>query len=219
MIEFRSFGKIPRLFRDIVITEKLDGTNAAIGINFYSVELPLDYQLPDHDIDVTKFVDRGGREVNGMVNYAVVYAQSRKRVITPQKDNHGFARWVYENAETLIEDLGPGLHFGEWWGSGINRGYGLEKGHKVFSLFNVKRWNDEAKLRFTTPNLDVVPVLYRGPFDTGVIRVELDKLESFGSSAAPGFDRPEGIVIYHTAANELFKVTIENDAQPKSLVA
>ena len=33
-IEFQGFGKIPRLNRDIVITEKIDGSNAAIGIIF-----------------------------------------------------------------------------------------------------------------------------------------------------------------------------------------
>jgi len=218
LIEFRSFGKIPRLFRDIVITEKIDGANAAVGINFYSLDLPADYPMPDRDIDC-KFVDRGGRDVNGMVNYAVVYAQSRKRVITPEKDNHGFARWVWDNAESLVNDLGEGLHFGEWWGSGVNRGYGLPKGEKRFSLFNVKRWSFQQEIPFKTPGLGVVPVLYRGSFDTGVIRVELDKLESFGSSAAPGFNKPEGIVVYHTAGNTLFKATIENDAQPKSVAA
>lgn len=202
----------------MVITEKIDGTNAAIAINFHSLELPLDYVVPDRD-DRVKFIDRGGRDVNHMVNYAVIYAQSRKRIITPEKDNFGFARWVWDNAETLVDDLGPGLHFGEWWGSGIQRGYGLEKGHKVFSLFNVKRWTDEVKLTFKTPNLDVVPVLHRGPFESSKIRGVLAHLEAFGSQAAPGFDNPEGIVIYHTAGNALFKVTIENDEAPKSQVA
>ena len=51
----------------------------------------------------------------------------------------GFARWVETNRERLITLLGPGLHFGEWWGSGIQRGYGLTKGDKRFSLFNVER--------------------------------------------------------------------------------
>jgi len=30
--EFLPFGKIPRLLRDIIITEKLDGTNASVTI-------------------------------------------------------------------------------------------------------------------------------------------------------------------------------------------
>ena len=214
-IEFQSFGKIPRLFRDVVITEKIDGTNAAIGINLYSLDLHPDFEMPDHD-DRVKYVDRGGRDVNGMVNYAVVYAQSRKRIITPQSDNFGFARWVWENAESLVNDLGPGLHFGEWWGSGIQRGYGLENGDKRFSLFNVKRWHDEP---FHTRGVASVPILFEGPFDTEVVRDVLEDLRDMGSSASPGFMNPEGIVIYHKQGNLLFKATILNDEAPKSLVS
>lgn len=226
-VEFQGFGKIARLNRPIVVTEKIDGTHAAIGIRLYAVDLGADYNLPHHD-DRVRFVDRGGRDVNGMVNYAVVYAQSRKRIITPASDNYGFAKWVYDNAETLVEDLGDGLHFGEWWGSGIQRGYGFEKGDKRFSLFNVKRWTEPCMLvhsdddncrlpkRFATPKLSAVPVLYQGPFDMLNIRACLVDLGVNGSRAAYGFNRPEGVVVYHTAANELFKVTLENDEKPKS---
>jgi RNA ligase len=204
LIEFQGFGKIPRLFRDIVITEKIDGTNAAIGI------VPFDAANRAHASLPLVIAEDG--------TWYIVYAQSRKRIISPLSDNHGFARWVWDNAHTLVADLGPGLHFGEWWGSGIQRGYGLEKGHKVFSLFNVKRWTDEVKLGFTTPCLDVVPVLYRGRFDTAMVETINNLLVINGSQVAPGFRDPEGIVVYHTAANELFKVTIENDEAPKSLV-
>ena len=30
--EFRAFHKIPRLFRDVIITEKIDGTNACVVV-------------------------------------------------------------------------------------------------------------------------------------------------------------------------------------------
>lgn len=227
-IKFQGFGKIARLNRDIVVTEKIDGTNGAIGIRvYYSVDFAPDFVLPDHD-DRVKFVDLGKDEVSGKQNYAVVYAQSRKRIITPASDNFGFARWVWDNAETLVADLGDGLHFGEWWGSGIQRGYGLEKGDKRFSLFNVKRWYEPCSLihsdgipcylpkHFKTPNLSVVPVLYRGEFIMSRIQAALVDLDLYGSSASHGFFRPEGVVVYHTAANELFKVTLENDEKPKS---
>jgi RNA ligase len=228
-IEFQGFGKIARLNRDIVVTEKIDGTNAAIGIRFYSLDLVPYFVLPERD-DRVRFIDRGGRDVNGMVNYAVVYAQSRKRVITPESDNFGFARWVWDNAETLVHDLGEGLHFGEWWGSGIQRGYGLEKGDKRFSLFNVKRWTEPCPIShagdevcylptyFKTPKLGVVPVLYRGPFDMTNINEALTNLGLYGSQASPGFDRPEGVIVYHTAANQLFKVTLVGDEKPKSQI-
>src|ERR1035437_6203226 len=100
-----AFPKIARLNRDIVITEKIDGTNAAIGI----VEAP--FTVSDGE---------GGPEFRGYR----VYAQSRNRIITPGKDNAGFAAWVESIKDIAIEVLGPGLHFGEWWGNGIQRGYG-----------------------------------------------------------------------------------------------
>jgi hypothetical protein len=218
-IEFQGFGKISRLFRDIVITEKIDGTNAAIGILSGGID-HLEWEAePDLAIEVT---------LDGWDVYTV-YAQSRKRLITPTKDNHGFAQWVHENAVDLAKELGPGLHFGEWWGSGIQRGYGLPKGEKRFSLFNVKRWSVEWPVSdsggdeivtlprfFKTKNLGVVPVIYRGPFNTADVNASLRLLAESGSLAAPGYDKPEGIVVYHTQANQLFKVTILNDEVPKT---
>ncbi len=66
-----------------------------------------------------------------------IAAGSRTRLITPAGDNMGFARWVQEHAEELITGLGPGRHFGEWWGQKIQRAYGLTE--KRFSLFNTTR--------------------------------------------------------------------------------
>jgi hypothetical protein len=182
--EFVSWGKIPRLNRDIVITEKIDGTNAAIGV-----------------------LDDG-----------TVYAQSRKKIITPEADNAGFARWVSDNDEFLRTALGPGLHFGEWWGQGIQRRYGLD--HKRFSLFNTARWNDflsvdEDFSYEDSIGLHVVPTLYAGPFSEYEIGNALATLDNLGSQAAPGFLDPEGIIIFHTAANSMFKVTLKDDEKPK----
>lgn len=219
MIEFNGFPKIARLFRDVLLTEKLDGSNAAVGIevvpcgSFVGQEWPGTYA----GLHYTK-----SGEVDGSV---VVYAQSRNRLIHPGMDNYGFARWVWDNAEALVNVLGPGLHFGEWWGSGIQRGYGLPKGEKRFSLFNTNRWSVKDQDGMLTaplpelsevPGLGVVPVLYQGPFSTHNVRGVLRQLELYGSQAAPGFMNPEGVVIYHTAANTMFKATIHGDEQPKS---
>lgn len=65
-IEFTPFPKIARLNRTVVVTEKIDGTNAAVGVT----------------------------------EDGVVYAQSRKRVITPEQDNFGFATWVRDKDES-----------------------------------------------------------------------------------------------------------------------
>ena len=179
-IQFEAWPKIARLNRDILITEKIDGTNAAV------------------------IITDDGR----------IAAQSRTRLITHEADNFGFARWVRENEDALISALGPGRHFGEWWGSGIQRGYGLPKGEKRFSLFNAPRWSD-VDLWTLLPGLGVVPILYEGPFSQLVINSTVNNLRSYGSIAAPGFMKPEGIVVWHTAARTSFKVTLENDESPK----
>ena len=168
--EFKAFPSIPRLMRDVVVTEKIDGTNAQVHIT------------------------DDGR----------VLAGSRTRWITPQADNFGFAAWVEENASEL-QRLGPGSHFGEWWGSGIQRRYGREG--RTFSLFNTARWSDET-VRPTC--CDVVPVLYSGVFDMAAIDEALHRLETGGSVVAPGFMKPEGIVIFHAASQYVFKRTLDN---------
>lgn len=176
-IAFVEFPKMPRLSREIIVTEKIDGTNAQVHIT------------------------DDGR----------ILAGSRTRWITPESDNFGFAAWVRDNAEELLT-LGPGSHFGEWWGAGIQRRYGLSE--KRFSLFNADRWGESR------PSCcGVVPVLYRGVFDTGVIDEIVESLRRCGSVAAPGFMNPEGVVVYHIAGRVGFKKTLHKDEVPKALAA
>jgi RNA ligase len=137
---------------------------------------------------------------------------SRSRWITPEEDNYGFARWAMTNKEELLK-LGPGTHYGEWWGSGIQRRYDLNE--KRFSLFNTARWSDDT-IRPTCCN--VVPVLYSGVFDTEQVFLALQDLRINGSKASPGFMKPEGVIIWHEAARIYFKKTIEKDEAPKGIV-
>jgi hypothetical protein len=138
-----------------------------------------------------------------------IQAASRSTLIFPDQDNYGFAAWVWSNREDLLK-LGPGRHFGEWWGAGIQRKYGLSE--KRFSLFNVSRWGDAA----TRPECcGVVPVLYKGLFHSTEVERCLELLRTEGSRAAPGFMKPEGVVIFHVAAKALFKVTLERDSERK----
>lgn len=138
-----------------------------------------------------------------------VEAQSRSRLITPQDDNFGFAKWVLAHADELRE-LGPGYHYGEWWGSGIQRGYGLTE--KRFSLFNVSRWGESRPAC-----CGVVPVIMRGENEQGfrIADAALEALRVNGSFAAPGFMKPEGIVLYHAQGNILLKATLEKDQEYK----
>ncbi len=134
---------------------------------------------------------------------------SRTRWITPDDDNYGFSRWAHEHKDELLL-LGPGRHFGEWWGQGCQRNYGLTE--KRFSLFNTSVWNDTTR----PACCHVVPVLYQGAFSTVIIDGVIAELIFNGSAAAPGFAKPEGVIIYHTALGKYFKKTCEHDDEPKN---
>ena len=206
---FTKFDSIPRLRRDMIVTEKIDGTNAQVCIIDEAAE---------------GFLGLPAATPIAQAEHLFLYAGSRKQWITPDTDNYGFARWVMNHTEELLT-LGPGHHFGEWWGQGIQRKYGMN--HKVWSLFNRKRWHTAASGSWTAPVdaevlstlapecCDVVPILGWGEFDLDIIDVCLHQLEVQGSSAAPGFRKPEGIVVWHRAANQLFKQTFFNDGVPK----
>jgi hypothetical protein len=136
---------------------------------------------------------------------------SRTRWITPADDNYGFSKWAHENKDDLLS-LGVGKHFGEWWGAGIQRRYGQDK--KRFSLFNTSKWN------VIRPECcDVVPVLYNGMMDENAITDTIGILRRNGSIVAPGFMKPEGIVIWHEAAQQYFKKTLDKDESPKGFKA
>lgn len=184
-IPFVEWPKISRWSRDVIVTEKIDGTNAQI------------------------YIDDLGTSI---------HAGSRNKWISPTDDNAGFAKWVEDNQEELMK-LGPGSHFGEWWGQGIQRNYGLKE--KRFSLFNVSRWDVPSR----PACCGVVPTLFKGNMndlikeaypDASGIDAIMSILEREGSKAAPGFMKPEGIVIFCTAGGQLFKKTLEKDESPKS---
>lgn len=203
-MEFRSWGKTPRLFRDIVITEKIDGTNSAVIIEKATKEGQGDAIAFVHVDDTT---------------YAVG-AQSKNRLITPGKttDNYNFAQWVEENAELLVHNLGPGHHFGEWWGKGIQKRYG-DLDYRVFSLFNVARYADvffrTDELNGTPVNVESVPVLYEGQFSEEAIHAAAKELLKNGSVAAPFASNPEGLAIYHTQSKQVYKFTFDNNDKGK----
>lgn len=194
MVEFKGFPKLSRWSRDVIISEKLDGTNSCV---------------------IIEKVDEFFSKFAG--------AQSRNKLITPEDDNYGFAAWAHSNGQFLADVLGPGHHYGEWWGQGIQRNYGLKR--KKFSLFNTHRWNtimetlsDEDKITTFRIGLDVVPTLWQGPMDEAQSQISwhMAMMKEHGSVAAPGFMNPEGVVIFHTAGGYLFKKTFEKDQEGKT---
>ena len=191
MLEFKEWPKIKRLNRDIIITEKIDGTNACI------------------------IVGEDGE----------VGAQSRSRVLrVGESDNFGFLAWTIANADTLRK-LGPGYHFGEWYGKGIGRNYALPS--RRFALFNTTRWLTPGpdrdafiEVQSLVEAVGVVPIIYQGEWQehsdcSWGPTIALDMLLETGSLAVPGWMKPEGIVVYHTASNTMFKATCEKDEEWK----
>lgn len=190
---FEPFPKLTRFSHDWIITEKIDGTNAQILI------------VPVADVPINET-----QELAIIDGYAI-YAGSRKQMLSPKQDNYGFAKFVQQNAEALITALGEGRHFGEWCGLGIQRRYDMDR--KVFALFNVDRWAEQD----LPEGVVTVPVLERGYFDNPgeAAQRALDNLKAWGSVFAPGFNNPEGVVMFHRPSQTLFKKTFDYDEQGK----
>lgn len=219
---FKPFQKIPRLNRDIVISEKIDGTNGTVIIDDHRSEQlcseppkGVAYVPYEEEMNIEQHAEFSKEElkIGRAIGTYIVRAASKNRICVPgMDDNFGFAAWVMENAGDLAHALGAGQFSGEWYGHGIGRGYGLQKGDRRFAFFN--------------PTLDVpecaeiAPVLYQGarllPSGECAVNFYIRKLSYSGSEAVRGWKQPEGVVIYHTAAGNYFKVTIEADNQHKS---
>jgi hypothetical protein len=93
----------------------------------------------------------------GILNDGTQWAQSRENIITPEKDNAGFATFAYKNREFFAKiresianqfDINDSTMYiyGEFAGSGIQKGVAVSQIEKTFFVFAVKIVpNDEDK--------------------------------------------------------------------------
>jgi len=160
-------------------------------------------------VTVTEKIDGTNAQIYISPDGLNLVAGSRNRYVTPANDNFGFARWCEDHKDELLA-LGPGRHFGEWWGKGIQRGYGLPD--KRFSLFNTSQWTEDT----TPPCCHVVPILFHGLADDLDPTFLMRALAFDGSKAAPGYKNPEGIIMYHEAARTYFKMTYKDEHKGKA---
>lgn len=148
-----------------------------------------------------------------------IKAGSRNRWLSIDNDNFGFAKWVKDNSEELISLLGPGYHYGEWWGQGIQRTYDMEE--KIFSLFNTHRW---GHLQEEKAICDVVPHVKfnfgsctgsdidseMASFDEILQDIHVSLTPSGQSPCAKKYGKEyfnvEGFMLFHQRANQIFKV-------------
>lgn len=199
-MQFEKFPSLTRFSQGWTITEKLDGTNAQVCI------APItEYEHPDA---VTHASHEG--------QHYSIFAGSRTRWLgaTKETDNYGFGRWVADNAAELVK-LGEGRHYGEWYGSGIQRGYGLKNGDKRFALFNAARWADPE---VRPACCEVVHTFLLDEYlDNPAVAATLIMMElkEQGSAHVPGFMNPEGVVMYHSKSRTSFKKTYDYDEAGK----
>jgi hypothetical protein len=169
-----------------------------------------------------------------------VKAQSRKRMITPDDDNYGFAKWVYDNAGVLMDTLGYGYHFGEWYGEGIQKNpLGIEG--KRFALFHPTKYTEANGYNLAmVDGLETVPLLHHGQCDVWTIPNIMDNLGIYGSKVVGakrekvhtgiiGMDdmefvyekaaEPEGIIIWNNETRTRTKMLLKDDAFHKWEVA
>lgn len=161
-----------------------------------------------------------------------VRAQSRKRLITPDDDNYGFARWVYDNAGVLTDTLGYGYHYGEWFGEGIQKNpLGIEG--KRFALFHATKYTEQNGYDLNkVDGLETVPLLFHGQANASTIPTVLSDLLTYGTkvvgakaedvrSGIPGLEtevvyrkaaEAEGIIVWHKETQQKYKILLKDDA-------
>ena len=81
------------------------------------------------------------------------WVQSREQILTREKDNAGFCKFVEENIESFQEilktipfgDMNYITLFGEWCGRGIQKGVAISELPRMFVIFDVKfSYEDET---------------------------------------------------------------------------
>ena len=156
-----------------------------------------------------------------------VQAQSRKRMITPDDDNFGFAKWVYDNAGVLTDTLGYGYHYGEWFGEGIQKNpLGIEG--KRFALFHPTKYSEANGYELNKiGGLETVPLLHHGQCDLYTIVDVMEDLNEYGTKVVGAkreikelpwgdtYERAvdaEGIIIWNNETQTRTKMLLKDDA-------
>lgn len=186
--KFVPFAKISHLKSPCIITEKIDGTNACLEVTETSMTA----------------CSRTRRLVTTYADAPTVWYEhdAKGRPV----DNYGFGAWAAENSH-LLARLAPGRHFGEWYGRGIQRGYGLPV--KKLAFFNTSMTDPKATLPELAEVVRCTPVLYEGEFSELAIENAMATLMVHGSYAAPGCMHPEGVVVHFLHNRTSFKVVFD----------
>lgn len=189
--DFVEFPPIMRLSRQMLITEKIDGTNASVTVtedgrvvagkrSGYIFD-------PNDNFGFPAWVDEHHDELLGLGlgrHFGEWWGWKIQRGYDLARDERRFSlfnvrRWSDDYPWTRVEAV-------------------------------------DGPRRVRPACCHVVPILFHGPFETDGIYAVMEALERNGSHASPGFMRPEGVVIFHNAGDgTLFKKTFEKDEEGK----
>jgi len=123
---------------------------------------------------------------------------SRNQWLSMHQDNFGFYHWAHAHITELFDIFGPGRHYGEWCGPGIQNGEGLKE--RVFFSFNPFL---EKPHTVEWMNVEPVPLLRHGRWGPNEMDIALAHLDIFGSAVSRRYYilgqnclvEPEGIVV------------------------
>jgi len=198
---FQGFKKIPRLSREIIITEKIDGTCGLIYV----------------DEANNLFVGSKNRWLDDHTdnfNFWHWVMENKEELLKLGKGYH-YGEWWGKGIQR-------GYNLEEKRFSLFNTGKWVKKQNLTQLQLDIldqrPEWEQKLKEKqeYCPECCYVVPILYEGMFNTSIISSILDELRITGSKASPNFMKPEGIVIYHKQGNIYFKKTIENDEKGKN---
>lgn len=191
-MKYPSFNKIERLENIYcIISEKIDGTNGLIEINYDSVKFgSKNRYLESHEDNA------------GFMNF---YSYHKNIFINTAKELNEKEIEISGETLTKYEEIYPIHIYGEWFGKGIQRGYGLDK--KFFMPFNPEY--AELLIEHEVPHIVRPYILYEGKFSEKVATSSMHFLKEEGSYVIPKYMKPEGIVIYFPKYNFYLKDTFE----------
>lgn len=186
---FEPFPKIPRLSREMVISEKLDGTNASILF-----QPDGSWKAGSRNRWLSSEADNYG--FYSWVNKVHDYLFKLLGV------GRHFGEWWGCGIQRTYDKN--------------TKCFSLFNVSKWGFLADPEYIKSQGQLVLNGVPVSCVPVLATGlQFDTEIINLTMQALHATGSRASPGYMNPEGIVVYHKGSNCLFKKTFEHDEMGK----
>lgn len=195
IVEFKAYPKMGRFSREVIVTEKCDGTNAQVCITRdgqFMVGSRTRWITPEND------------------NYGFAkWAMEHKDELMTLGAGRHFGEWMGAGIQRNY-----GIREKRWLMFNVTQFcLHTEEPQPIPTGDPVN-----VKMQSRLPAcVGLVPILWRGNMDDLNVPFIMDDLKTNGSRIVPHYQNPEGIVIWHTASNTGWKKTIDGDDMPKSL--